>query len=248
MGAFGVPVGAPERLCEKCSMRGRFVTRVAAIVVGLLLMAGCAANDSGAPTTLMNGSRVPELPVGLEGIASQAVLTSVATSSIGEIEAGSAIATCVKRARDDRLSGPIVVRVGVSGESVTFRNGSGRGLYGCDNSVGPREAGRQVCGVAFGQLSEEGRLRDPRLNVGACTTKEGEPLGFAWVEPIESARYVAVEQDGYVEVYETAGGLPIRVTTNDVAIERSSAAFGVTEHAVNGALVRRYLLEASVAS
>ena len=62
------------------------------------------------------------------------------------------------------------------------------------------------CGVAFGQLERP----PPRstLELGGCTTKDGEPLGFAWVEPIRRARYVAVEQDGYVEVYETAGGLP----------------------------------------
>lgn len=224
----------------------RFVVAVAVIVVGLTMMVGCAANDSGAPTTLMSGARAPELSVDLDGVASPAVLTSVATSGIGEIAVGSAIEACVNRAIGDRLSGPIVSRVGVSGESVTFRNGSGRGLYGCDNSDGPREEGRRACGVAFGQLSK-GRLRDPRLNVGACATRAGEPLGFAWVEPIGGARYVTVEQDGYAEVYETAGGLPIRVTTSDVDIERSSAAFRVTQHTREGALIRRYRFKASVA-
>lgn len=222
------------------------VILLAATVVGSLLMAGCDGNDSRAPVTLMDGSRAPDLPVVLEGVDSTAVSTSVATRRIGEISADSAVAACVERAGGDRLSGPIVVRVGVSGESVTYRNRSGHGLYGCDNSEGPREAGRQACGVAFGQLTE-GRLRDPRLNVGACTTKHGEPLGFAWVEPIRGARYVAVEHDGYAEVYKIEGGLPIRVTTSDVEIERSSATFRVTEHAADGGLIRRYRLEASVA-
>jgi hypothetical protein len=225
---------------------GRLLTHVAVMVVGSMLLAGCDVNGSGPPTTLMSGSRAAELPVDLEGVGSPAVLTSVTPSGIDEIEAGSAIAMCLERARGDHPSGPIVVRVGVSGESVTFRIGSQPGLYGCDNSEGPREAGRHMCGVAFGQLSE-GRLQDPRLDVGACTTKDGAPLGFAWVEPIPSARYVAVEQDGYVEVYETAGGLPVRVTTSDVEIERSSATFSVSEHASDGSLIRRYRLEASVA-
>jgi hypothetical protein len=222
----------------------RFAARMA--VLGLLLASGCATDDTGAPTTLMNGSPTFELQVDLDGVEDPAVLTSVVTSGIGEIEVGSTIELCVERAVGDRLSGPIVARVGVSGASVTFRGRSGYGLYGCDDSSGLREEGQNVCGVAFGQLSE-GRLRDPRLNVGACTTKDGEPLGFAWVEPVRRARYIAVELDGYVEVYETAGGLPIRVTTNDVDVERSSAEFRVSEHTARGALIRRYRLEASVA-
>jgi hypothetical protein len=124
-------------------------------------------------------------------------MTSVETNHFDEIEPGSAIARCAERAAGVRLLGPIVIRVGVSGESVTFRSRSGH-LYGCDNSEGPREAGRTACGVAFGQRSD-GRLEDPRLNVGACTTEDGAPLGFAWVDR-RGARYVAVEQDGYFEV------------------------------------------------
>jgi hypothetical protein len=215
-------------------------------VLGLLLASGCATDDAGAPTTLMNGSPTSELPVDLDGVEGPAVLTAVVTMGIGEIGVGSTIGLCVERAVGDRLSDPIVARVGVSGASVTFRSRSGYGLYGCDDSTGLREEGQKVCGVAFGQLSE-GRLRDPRLNVGACTTKDGEPLGFAWVEPVRRARYVAVELDGYVEVYETEGGLPIRVTTNDVDMERSSAEFRVSEHTARGELIRRYRLEASVA-
>ncbi|MDH4102195.1 MAG: hypothetical protein OEW52_00605 [Thermoleophilia bacterium] len=227
-------------------MSDRFVIRVAAMVVGSLLTIGCDTNDPGAPMTLMNGSRAPELPVDLEGVASPAVSTSVATSSIGEIGAGSAFGACAKRAQGERRSVPVVVRVGVTGESVTFRTESRRGLYGCDNSQGSREEGRRACGVAFGQLSE-GRLEDPRLNVGACTTKGGEPLGFAWVQPVPNATFVAVEQDGYVEVYRTAGGLPIRVTTDDVEIDRSGATFRITEHAEDGGLIQQYRVEASVA-
>jgi hypothetical protein len=192
------------------------------MVVASLLLTGCDGNKPGGPTNLMNGAPAPEPPVGLEAIDGPAVMTSVETNHLDEIEPGSAIARCVERAAGDRLLGPIVIRVGVSGESVTFRSRSGH-LYGCDNSEGPREAGRPACGVAFGQRSD-GRLEDPRLNVGACTTEDGAPLGFAWVEPTRGARYVAVEQDGYLEVYATAGGLPVRVTTGDVEIERSSAA------------------------
>jgi len=227
-------------------MLDRFVIHVLIVAVVSMLLAGCDGSDSGAPTTLLDGTPATELSVALDGVDSPDVLTSVTTSGIGRAEAGSAVAACLGRADGDRPSGPIVVRIGVSGESVTFGNRSGHGLYGCDNSEGPREGGRRWCGVAFGQLSED-RLRDPRLDLGACKTKDGTTLGFAWVEPAPSARYVALEQGDYVEVYETSGALPVRVTTNDVDIERSNATFHVSEHASDGSLVRRYRLEASVA-
>src|SRR3972149_1232808 len=70
----------------------------------------------------------------------------------------------------------------------------------------------------------------------------GAPRGSAGVEPDPGTRFVAVEQDGYVEVYETAAGLPIRVTTSDVDIERSSAEFRISEDGSDGHLIRRYRL------
>lgn len=226
-------------------MLARVVTRIAVLVVGSMLIAGCD-RDEPAPTALVNGLRAPELAVDLEGIGSPAVLTVVATSGIGEIDTSTIAAACLARADGDRASGPIVVRIGVDGESVTFRTRSTRGLYGCDNSLGPREAGRKLCGVAFGQLAQ-GRLQDPRLDVGACTTKDGAALGFAWVEPSSRTSYVAVERNAYVEVYETAGRLPVRVATNEVEIEQSSATFRVSEHRSDGSLIRRYRVEARVA-
>jgi len=226
-------------------MLGRLFARVAVLVAGAMLMTGCDS-DEPTPTTLMNGSRAPELAVDLEGIESRAVLTVVATSGIGEIDANTIAATCLARADGDRVSGPIVVRTGVDGESVTIRTRSTRGLYGCDNSEGRREEDRPICGVAFGRLSG-GRLPDPRLDVGACATKDGAALGFAWVEPNPRTRYVTVERNAYVEVYETAGRLPVRVTTSEVEIEQSSATFRVSEHTSDGSLIRRYRLEASVA-
>ncbi|OFW75691.1 MAG: hypothetical protein A2Y55_10965 [Actinobacteria bacterium RBG_16_68_12] len=215
-------------------------------MIASLFMAGCDSNDSGAPLTLMTGARAPEPATNLEGVEGRAAMTSVTTGRTDAIEPGTMIAECVERAGSDTLSGPIVIRLGVSGESVTFRDETRHGLHGCDNSLGPREARQRACGVAFGQLLA-GRLRDPRLNVGGCSTRDGEPLGFAWVEPDTGTRFVAVEQDGYVEVYETAAGLPIRVTTGDVDIERSSAEFRISEHGSDGHLIRRYRLEASVA-
>ena len=209
-------------------------------------MVACDGNDD-APITLMNGAKPAEVPVDLEGVENPPVLTSVTVRRVDEIEGASAVATCLQQDGDDRPYGPIVMRVGVSGESVTFRNRSRRGLYGCDNSQGAREEDRRWCGGAFGQL-DGGHLRDPRLDMGACTTSEGGLLGFAWIESHLDTMYVVVEQPGYAEVYEVAGGLPVRVTTTtDVELEGSRAAFDISEHGSTGELIRRYRLEASVA-
>lgn len=212
-----------------------------------MLVAACDGNDDGAPTTLMNGAKAAELPVDLEGVENPAVLTSVTVRRVDEIEGASAVATCLQQDWDDLPYGPIVMRVGVSGESVTFRNRSRRGLYGCDNSQGAREEDRRWCGGAFGQL-DGGHLRDPRLDMGACTTREGGLLGFAWIEPGPGAKYVVVQQPGYAEVYEVGGGLPVRVTTtSDVEIEGSRATFELSEHDANGRVIRRYRVDARVA-
>lgn len=212
-----------------------------------MLVAACDGNDDGAPTTLMNGAKAAELPVDLEGVENPAVLTSVTVRRVDEIEGASAVATCLQQDWDDLPYGPIVMRVGVSGESVTFRNRSRRGLYGCDNSQGAREEDRRWCGGAFGQLYG-GHLRDPRLDMGACTTREGGLLGFAWIEPGPGAKYVVVQQPGYAEVYEVGGGLPVRVTTtSDVEIEGSRATFELSEHDANGRVIRRYRVDARVA-
>jgi hypothetical protein len=187
---------------------------------------------------LLDGAPARELSTDLEGIDRRAVLTSVWASDLRTATSSAAAAACLERAYGDRPSGPIVARIGVSGESVTFRYQSGNGLYGCDNSAGARENGRRWCGVAFGRL-DGGHLPDPRLGLGGCTTKEGAAVGFAWIEPIRGAKYVAVEHDGYAEVYEVSGGLPVRVTTSDVDLERSGASFRVSEHAADGSVLTR---------
>jgi hypothetical protein len=59
---------------------------------------------------------------------------------------------------------------------------------------------------------------------------------------------VVAEQPGFVEVYEVAGGLPVRVaTTTGVSVEGASVAFELSEHDSRGRRVRRYDLHAVVA-
>jgi hypothetical protein len=185
--------------------------------------------------------------VELEGLPAPAVLTSVRLVRVGDIEPGSSSASCLQRDWGGaQPAGRIVERIGVSSETVTFRDRTGDGLYGCDNSAGPREDDRRWCGGAFGRLYS-GHLRDPRLDLG-CITEGRDVVGFLWVEPNRDARYVVVGQPGYAEVYRAAGDLPVRVaTTSGVEVEGSRATFNLSEHDAEGRLLRRYQVEAAVA-
>jgi hypothetical protein len=192
----------------------------------------------------VDGSPARKAEIELAGVVGPTVLTTVEVRSARLARGGSPIERCLRTGGDPL--GPIVVRVGASGESVTFSDRSRLGLQACDSGAGLQEDDRPWCGSAFGQL-HDGRLRDPRLDLGGCETADGQPVGFAWVEPNPGAAYVAVRQPGYAEVYELAGRLPIRVTTSAVDLETSSALFDVSEHTADGGLLRRYELETRVA-
>jgi hypothetical protein len=217
----------------------------AAIALSALLV-GCAGHSDVAVPSLLDGSSAGAMPVELEGVDAVAVLTTTSVVPIGSIEPDSAAALCLNQYAPREATGSAVVRVGVISESVTFREASGVAVLGCSNSPGPREGDRRWCSGAYGQLYS-GRLRDPRLSI-VCSTTSGTPVGFAWVQPEDEVRYVAVEQPEYTEVYETAGGLPIRIfTVSGVAIETSSATFSVSEHDAEGRRLRKYELKAFVA-
>lgn len=175
-------------------------------------------------------------------------MTAVRVVQSSQAEQAERSASCLKRGRGDPPvpTGASVERIGVHSETVTFLDESGRAIFGCDNSEGPREENRRWCGGAYGQLFD-GRLRDPRLGIG-CLTEDDEKVGFVWVQPGPNIRYVSVEQPGYVEVYEVAGRLPVRIATRSgVRVEGSRATFDVFEHDSDGRLARRYRLEAVVA-
>jgi hypothetical protein len=214
------------------------------IAVGLAFVGACS-NDDSVPSRLVDGSTASKLSIELQGTTEPTVLTRLRIVPVNGIRtSSSAAAACLRGpARDAHPTGVIVERVGVSEETVTLKGP--RGLYGCDNSLGPRENDRRWCGTSFGQLYG-GHLRDPRLDIG-CRTTDGTPIGLAWTEPADGSRYVVVHERGYAEVYEAAGELPMRVATNDVQIEGSRATFDISEHDATGALLRRYRLEAAVA-
>ena len=217
--------------------------------LSLVLIAGvlvsCTGDDD-SPMKLMDGSTPGPLAVELQDVPNQdVVLTSVKVTDFSDIAPDSPIAECFRQSSSP-LSGPVTERVGVVSSSVTVQTKDGRAVDGCDDTSGPREENRTWCGGAYGQLFQ-GRLRDPRLNIG-CLTEDDEMVGFVWVQPDRRARYVSVEQPEYVEVYEVAGDLPVRVATRSgVQVEGSRATFDLLEHDDNGRLLRGYRLEAAVA-
>lgn len=218
---------------------------IVGVVALVVFSAGCLGSER-APDRLMDGSEAAALPVELEGIEDPAVLTKVRVVPPSARARRSRSASCLdERSWSVRPQGPSVERVGVASESVTFEEESRRAVFGCSNSPGPREENRRWCGGAYGQLYG-GRLRDPRLDILCGTTDK--PVGFVWVHPGPTARYVSVEQPGYVEVYEVASDLPVRVATvNGVEYERFRARFDLLEHDSHGELLREYELEAFVA-
>jgi hypothetical protein len=210
------------------------------------LFGGCVVDSDGAPRTLMDGSLVRQVPVELEDVEAPMALTIVNVRNVPGPR-GARVEACLRgRGFGLQPEGPAVERIGVHAESVTFLEEGGRSVFGCDDSTGPELEGRRFCGGASGRL-DNGRLIDPRLNI-LCTTADGDLMGFVWVQPAIEAKYVTVAQPGYAEVYEVAGGLPIRISTvTDVELERTRARFNVFEHDAAGNLLQDYEIEAAVA-
>jgi hypothetical protein len=102
------------------------------------------------------------------------------------------------------------------------------------------------CGHAYGRLAR-GRLEDPRLDL-LCTTSDGHPVAFAWFEPGNDTSYVALRQDGFVEIYDARAHFPLRIaTTTGIDLATSSATFDVDEYDEHGTLIRSSMMDARVA-
>jgi hypothetical protein len=133
-----------------------------------------------------------------------------------------------------------VERVGALGQSVTILSRRGRAVRGCDGI-----RGGDRCGQAFARFRPQ-RALDPRLSL-TCGDAGDSPIGFGWVEPGDDASYVVVVHDGYAEAYPILGSIPVRVTTEHVDVETSSARFEVSEHTRSGRRLRHYVLRPRVA-
>ena len=219
-----------------------FVLVLFVLALGSLLV---ACETAHAPATLVDGSPALKPPVALEHVSESAVLTKTRVVSGSRPGLGSLTAACLRDLAAPQTPRQAVERVGVAASSVTFSDASG--LYGCDDVPGAHEHSHRFCGTSFGRLYV-GRLRDPRLDLAGCRTTTGDPIGFIWIEPARTTRYVAVEQPGYIEVYEVRGRLPVRIaTTAGVDVEGARARFEYSEHDRDGQLVRRSTVDAVVA-
>jgi hypothetical protein len=220
---------------------------VACVALGLLPCLATTACRDEAPTRLADGAPARASPVVLEGISQRAIATELEVVPLVRVSPRSALARCLGRLSTDAPVTKIVVRTGVVGRSVTVGTVSHRALYACDGRPVNGSGTAHWCGTAYGRL-EHGRLLDPRLDLSACTDAGGRPLAFAWMEARDDARYVAVRQPGYAEVYPVRGRVPVRIaSTTGVDLESSRATFEISEHDARGQLLRAYELEARVA-
>jgi hypothetical protein len=244
---YAAPAGAADENARRRrpSARRLLVVLLACGVVSSAARCG-ASDESAPPSRLVDGSRARAPSLHLEGVDGPAIQTRVRIQKIASVDEHSFAGSCLANDWGTEPASIVVERTSASGESATFLSASRRQVLGCDYGGRQRDGGRPWCGVAAGQLPE-GRLRDPRLDLG-CTTSREEALAFVWVQPTEHARYVAVQEHGYAEVYEVAGGLPVRITTSsDVDVDSLSASFAVSEHTADGKLLREYGLTATPA-
>ena len=216
-----------------------------AVALAVIAVAGCSSESHRPPADLVDGTPAEEPAIGVDASTPQ-ILTNVALIRGKDAVAGTAAGECLRAARGHEATGPVVVRTGVSGVSVTFRTASGPALVACDASHAIRADAATWCGRAYGRL-DGGRLLDPRLDLAGCRTATGDTIAFAWIVPLRATSYVAVRQSGYTEVYRVVGRLPVRVTTGAVAPDRSAATFEISEQSASGALLRSATVEARVA-
>jgi hypothetical protein len=205
----------------------------------VLLLAGCGGGGNSTPTRLLDGSALPAVPSAVSAVDG-AVMTIVHDLPATDERA----VACVT---GFGVGSPeaVVERIGVEGRSVTFARGSR--LFACDGAAGAREGSPASCGGGFGR-QEGGRLTDPRLDLANCTDAHGATVAFVWIEPAPEAAYVAVDRDGWVEVYATRAGLPVRVaTTEGIGAGTSSLSLTVTQYAGDGSEVRKDDVDAHVA-
>ena len=208
----------------------------------LVVFVAAACGGGGRPKYLLDGSRAAELtPVPGSVVAHGRV---VPLSMLAD-----RLDACL--APHDRASVPadaaVVERVGVDGESATFASRNGVGVYACDGGVDPAGERRLPwCGTVFGER-HAGRLLDSRLDVN-CRDRSGDPLAYAFVEPVAGAHWIGVRQDGYVELYEVLGGLPVRLaTTRGIRLPEARATFDVIQYDASGDELLHGEVDAAVA-
>ena len=90
-------------------------------------------------------------------------------------------------------------------------------------------------------------MSDPRLDV-LCLDRKRRHVGSAFVNPVRGARWIAVDQGSYRELYPVAAGLPVRIaSTRGVDYGRARATFVITQNGADGRVLARSRLLAQVA-
>jgi hypothetical protein len=139
----------------------------------------------------------------------------------------------------------VVERSGRVTRSVTVTQRGSRVIFACDKT-GVRLEGREWCGLSAGMV-RNGRIADPRLNI-LCRDADGHHVAAAFVNPVRGARWIGVEHGASTELYPTARGLPVRVsTTQGVDYERARATFRISQIGARGRVLARSRLVAQVA-
>lgn len=208
--------------------------------VALAVAAGSAAAPN--PPKLIDGSRSAEVPATLRHLP-RPVAGRVRVYATGA--RSPAVRSCTRTEREKPQRGrPLVERIGVVTRSVSYVTTRGH-LIGCDRTGVPF-GGRIWCNISAGFLYGR-RLRDPRLGI-LCSNRRGKPVGSIWVNPVRGARWIAVDQGSYTELYPTAAHLPVRVSTaRSVNLARASATFVVSQYGAHGRRLSRNTITAHVA-
>jgi hypothetical protein len=234
------------RLCTPAARRRRCYALLVAGVTLASAVAGCGRGEP-RPVRLLDGSLAHSLPRTLGSLGAGAVVSTVRVLPASRL--GRHGRACLAAFRDEFAITPatrVVVRVGVVGATLTFKDGTGRVVLGCDRSAARAGKSGSWCAHSVGRLAG-GRLDDPRVDI-LCLDARGDPVGFGWVDPrAPGARWIVVRGGQRSEVEPVVAGFPVRVVTNQVDRLTSSATFAVTEYAANGAELARYRLRAGVA-
>jgi hypothetical protein len=135
----------------------------------------------------------------------------------------------------------------VDGRSITFANRDGTRVYACDGGSDPAgERAPPWCGAVVGQRRRR-RLFDPRLDVD-CVDARHHALAYVFVDPVARARWIGVQQEGYVELHEVVAGLPVRVeTSRGIDLDEARAVFELAQYDAEGHELVSETLEAAVA-
>jgi hypothetical protein len=202
-----------------------------ALLIAAVLLVGCDSQ-----------SRPKRLLYGEPGAEFKPVPGSVV--AIGRVLRGTTLGRRFLSCRPDSVArdARVVERIGVFSESLTFSDRRHRTVFACDGGTDPAGEHRPPWCSGSAGLLFEGRLLDPRLDIG-CRDRKGRPVAYAWVEPVAGAHWIGVDQGPYTELYEVLGSVPVRIASSEgIDLGRSRATFAVTQYDAGG----RELLEASV--